>query len=216
MSQPSDSTTVSDAERGTTLGATLLRVAWFAIILGLVIETVLLVLAAGFGDIPGIKEIAVDLVQKISWSVIVCVGLAFGKAASKSQPAWTGLSGLFAAPVTFSVAGTLHKSASYALHLPAGSGFIVLFLLALLKGLEYGTLGWLLARVGKKPGAGAGAYAGVGFVVGLVFGTVIVYTSGSNRAVLAVLPEFINEVLYPIGCSLALFAADVLGKRAGK
>ena len=64
MSQPSDSTTVSDAEKGTTLGATLLRVAWFAIILGLVIEAVLLVLAAGFGDIPGIKEIAVDLVQK--------------------------------------------------------------------------------------------------------------------------------------------------------
>jgi hypothetical protein len=54
MSQPSDSTTVSDAERGTTLGATLLRVAWFAIILGLVIEAVLLVLAAGFGDIPGV------------------------------------------------------------------------------------------------------------------------------------------------------------------
>src|SRR5215471_11575250 len=61
------STTVSDAERGATLGATLLRVAWFAIILGLVIEAVLLVLVAGFGDIPGIKEIAVDLVQKISW-----------------------------------------------------------------------------------------------------------------------------------------------------
>jgi hypothetical protein len=140
----------------------------------------------------------------------------FRQGASKSQPAWTGLSGLFAAPVAFSVAGTLHKSASYALHLPAGSGFIVLFLLALLKGLEYGTLGWLLARVGKKPGAGAGAYADVRFVVGLVFGTVIVYTAGSNRAVLAVLPEFINEVLYPIGCSLALFAADVLGKRAGK
>ena len=219
MSQPNASTTTltaSDTEGGATLGATLLRVAWLAIILGLVIEAILLLLAAGFGGIPGIKKIVADIVQKVSWSVIVCVGLAFGKAASKGQPPWTGLSGLFAAPVAFSVAGTLHKSASYALNLPAAAGVIVPFLIALLKGLEYGALGWLLAQVGKKSGVGAGAYAGVGFVVGLVFGTAIVYSSGANRAMLAILPQFINEVLFPIGCSLALFAADVLGKRAAK
>jgi len=53
--------------------------------------------------------------------MIVCVGLAFGKTASRGQPAWTGLSGLLSAPIAFSVAGTLHKSASYALKL-AGAG----------------------------------------------------------------------------------------------
>src|SRR5215470_14614616 len=127
MSQPTASTTnltAADTEGGATLGATLLRVAWLAILLGLVIEAILLLFAAGFGGIPGIRKIVADIVQKVSWSVIVCVGLAFGKAASKGQPSWTGLSGVFAAPVAFSVAGTLHKSASYALNLPAGSGVL--------------------------------------------------------------------------------------------
>ena len=203
---------------GPRLAETLLRIAWLAILLGLGIEAILLILAAGFGGIPGIQPIVADLVQKVSWSVIVCAGLAFGKAASKGQPAWMGFAGLFSAPVAFSVAGTLHRSASYALKLAEpGSGAAFPFLIAALKGLEYAALGLILGWVGKRARAGAAAYAAAGFVIGLVFGTAIVWSSASGSLIsLKVLPRLINEVLFPLGCSLALFAADAIGERTGK
>jgi hypothetical protein len=217
MSQTSVSSTDSsaiNADGTASLGATLLRVAWLAVGLGLVIEAILIVLAVGFAGTLGMGKIVTDLVQKISWSVIVCVGLAFGKAASKGKAGWMGLSGLFGAPVAFSVAGTLHKSASSALKLAeqsSGSGFP--FAIAALKGIEYAALGILLAWLGKKAGAGAASYAGTGLGVGLVFATAIVLSSGVQQMSSAVISQFVNELVFPVGCSLAIFGADVLGKR---
>ena len=202
------------ADGTATLGATLLRVAWLAVGLGLVLEVILIVLAIGFSSALGMGKIVADLVQKISWSVIVCVGLAFGKAASKGKAAWMGLSGLFAAPVAFSVAGTLHKTAASALKLAEqGAGVAFPFLIAALKGLEYAVLGLLLAWLGKKATAGAMTYTGTGLVVGLVFATAIVYASGAQQMTPGVISQFVNEVVFPIGCCLAIFGADVLGKR---
>ena len=60
------------ADGTATLGATLLRVAWLAVGLGLVLEVILILLAIGFSSTLGMGKIVADLVQKISWSVIVC------------------------------------------------------------------------------------------------------------------------------------------------
>ena len=208
-----DSSAVTE-EGEATLGATLLRVAWLAVGLGLIIEAILIILAVGFAGTLGMGKIVADLVQRISWSVIVCVGLAFGKAASKGKAAWMGLSGLFGAPIAFSVAGTLHKSASTALKLAeqsSESGFP--FAIAALKGIEYAVLGILLAWLGKKTSAGAVSYAGTGLGIGLVFATAIAYSSGAQHMTSGGISMFINEVVFPVGCALAIFGADVLGKR---
>ena len=67
----------------------LLHVGWLAVLLGLVMEVILVVLAAGFGTLKGANPILADLVQKVSWSVVVCVGLAFGTTAKKARgPRW--------------------------------------------------------------------------------------------------------------------------------
>lgn len=210
----------NSSEAGSNLG-TLLHVAWLAIVLGMIIEIVLVVLAAGFGGIPGIKSIVADLIQKVSWSVIVCVGLALGKVASKAQSTFMGLAGLFAAPLAFNVARTLHKSASYALKLAEpGAGLVAPFLLASLKGLEYAALGVLLGWVAKKSSAGVMSHAGAGLIVGLIFGSAIVSIPYGFATELMpvdkVLPQFINELIFPVGCSLALFTADVIGKRVAQ
>src|SRR2546422_1990698 len=63
----------------------LLHVGWLAVLLGLVMEVILVVLAAGFGTLKGANPILADLVQKVSWSVVVCVGLAFGTTAKKAR-----------------------------------------------------------------------------------------------------------------------------------
>lgn len=64
-----------------------LRVAWLSVGLGIVLEILLLVLAA-FTDTGGAspKPFISDLAQKISWSFIVCIGLALGLAAAAGAP----------------------------------------------------------------------------------------------------------------------------------
>ncbi len=64
--------------KGTSLGATLLRVAWLSVLLGLGVEVLLLLFAASSGLVPELGEIVAASVQKISWGVIVCTGLAIG------------------------------------------------------------------------------------------------------------------------------------------
>ena len=66
-------------------GPTLVRVAWLSIGLGLAMEVLLLVLAITLGNAQSAKPFLADLTQKVTWSVIVCVGLAIGKLASKAH-----------------------------------------------------------------------------------------------------------------------------------
>jgi hypothetical protein len=52
--------------------------------LGFVVEAVKLLSAAGVGVFPGLNLGAVaDLAGQVSWSTIVCVGLAIGTAVSR-------------------------------------------------------------------------------------------------------------------------------------
>ncbi len=109
--------------------ATFLKVAWLSICLGIGMEILLLIAAAGFGAFSAVKVIVVDLVQKISWSFIVCTGLALG--------------------VIF--------------------GGLVLFL--------------------------------------------TVHGAPKPPAAVSLLSKGINEVLFPVGCSLVLFSATALSRR---
>src|SRR3712207_350431 len=97
------------------LGATLLRVAWLAVLLGLGMEILLVLVAVGFGSLPGVGATVADLVRQVSWSIFVCVGLAVGTAVSKLRAPLMGVLGFFAAPSAFAVARSLHQSAAQAL-----------------------------------------------------------------------------------------------------
>ena len=126
------------------------------------------------------------------------------------------ISGLISAPAAFSIARTLHNSTAYALK-AAEAGVVAAFpfLLAGLKGLEYAALGLILGWMSKHAAASLKAYAGSGLLVGSTFGTVIaaMATPGGFQSANIVAP-LVNEVLFPVGCSLALFAADAIGEKA--
>ncbi|MGH7833738.1 MAG: hypothetical protein ACREQK_08850 [Candidatus Binatia bacterium] len=53
-----------------------------------------------------------------------------------------------------------------------------------------------------------------------MFGAALVLNVHGARPEALVTPkalaQFVNEVIFPVGCSLALFAADVLGKRTAR
>ena len=192
-----------------------MRVAWLAILLGIAMEGILLVLSAGLGDLLGLGSIIADLAQNVSWSVLVCLGLSVGTAVRSARVPVMGLLGFLAAPAAFEISRVIHKGAIQALAISGSAGEdLSPFLLALIKGLEYGCLGLALGWVSQRPWGGAVAHMAVGFVVGAVFGgTVIALLAASGPEVSAtiLLSRGVTEVLFPVGCSLVLFSAEALG-----
>ena len=209
MNQPSDKTSLSK---------TLLQAAWLAVLLGLGMEVVLLAVAAGFKNSMTAQAIVADLVQKVSWSTFVCVGVALGTAASKMRPQAMGLAGLIAAPIAFGIAKVLHKSASQALSLagPTAAAGPSPFLLAFLKGLEYAVLGYVVGKLGRSQ-AGLRAHALAGCIIGVIFGGVIIYVTVTMAAkplpLAGIISRSVNELVFPIGCSIVLYTVQRLGEK---
>jgi hypothetical protein len=199
------------------LGGKLLRVAWLAIALGIAMEGLLLLLGAGLGKSLGLGSIVADLVKNVSWSVFVCCGLAVGTAVAKARVPVMGLLGLLAAPTAFEISRALHKGTLEAMATTGGGGEVLSpVLVGVIKGVEYGCLGLAIAWVGQRPWGGAAAHVAVGLLVGLVFGgTIVALTMGSTPPPppADVLSVGVNEVIFPIGCSLVLFSAGALGER---
>ncbi|MGF1470194.1 MAG: hypothetical protein ACFB50_00450 [Rubrobacteraceae bacterium] len=201
------------------LGATLLRVAWLAILLGLGMEVLLLLVASYGGSLLGLRPLVADFIKNISWWVVVCMGIAVGTAVGRSQMAFMGLFGLLTAPLAFEISRVLHKGSMQALRVtgggePADTSALVL---ALVKGVEFGILGLAIAWLWTRPWGGVKAHIGLGLAVGVVFGGVMLVLLFGGEPVKAteVVSRGINEVLFPVGCALVLFTARALGSRAG-
>lgn len=195
-----------------------MRAAWLAIILGFVMEGLLLLVAAGFGVFSGLEAVAADLVRQISWSTIVCVGLALGTAVSRISTPLMGIMGLLAAPLAFVVSRGLHQGALRTLQVVGdGAGATPVLLIALLKGAEYACLGLAIGWLGHRHWGGLAAHIAVGLVLGILFGGSIVALTYSTApeppATAALLSQSVNELLFPVGCSLVLFSAMALGRR---
>src|SRR5918998_3813041 len=203
------------------LGSTPFRAAWLAILLGFAMEALPLLFTAGFGIAPGLKPIAADLIRQVSWSTIVCVGLALGTAVSKARAPLMGLLGLLAAPLAFTVSRSLHQGAVKTLEV-AGSGADAppVLLLAVLKAVEYACLGMAVGWIGRRAWGGLSAHVATGLLVGLVFGgTIVALTyqmSPEPLATAALVSRGANEILFPVGCSLVLFAATAMGEQVGR
>ncbi|MDD5558400.1 hypothetical protein [Candidatus Methylomirabilis sp.] len=199
----------------------LLYVGWLAVLLGLTMEAVLVALAAGFGTLKGANPVLADLVQKVSWSTIVCVGLAIGATVKKARGPVMGLAGLFAAPLAFMVARSLHDGAKEALAVAADAGpGPSLILIAILKGFQYGSFGLMLDWVAKKPWGGLSAHLATGLAVGVVFGgtmvALFVQAAPQTPPVPVLVSRTANECLFPIGCALVVYISKILKKLSGR
>ena len=197
---------------------TVLRVAWLSIGLGLALEVVLLVLAAftdTAGDTP--RPFLSDLAQKVSWSFIVCVGLAFGTTAGRAREGIMGLLGLISAPAGFTVARAAHKAVNGALGI-AGKAMApgLVLLVGGLKGAQYALFGVVLGWITKRA-FGLKTYVAAGLAFGLTFGLAIVAAtvraSPAPLSTVDVAARAINEVLFPVGCALVLYASGALAKK---
>jgi hypothetical protein len=194
--------------------ATLLRVAWLAILLGLLLQLALLLVAVGFGTAPSPGPLLAETLKTVSWSLLVCVGVALGRVAAKGRLPLEGITGLLAAPLALTAANTVQKGVAEAVNaagVPAGPA--PLWVLAI-KAAEYACLGLALNWVGRRAWGSALGHLAVGLMVGVVFGgmflTVVVQSAPTPLAAPALLGRGVNELLFPVGCALVVFIAEVL------
>ncbi|MEZ0259418.1 MAG: hypothetical protein ACAH80_00315 [Alphaproteobacteria bacterium] len=206
------------AKNSDALAQTLIKAAWWSVLLGLGMQLLLLVAAAFFTGIPALQEIVADTVQKISWSTLVCSGVAVGLAAGKMRAPVMGFAGLVAAPAAFYVAKIAHKSVAQALGIASqvAASAPSPMLLAGLKGLEYAVLGFLIGQLGRRKKVGLKGHMLAGGGVGLGFGGFILYlmvTQAANPIPLGgIVTRGINEMIFPVGCALVLYAAQKVGE----
>ena len=195
---------------------TLLRVAWLAIVLGLLLQLALLLVAAGFGTAAGSRSLLAETFRTVSWSLLVCVGVALGRVAAKGRMPLEGITGLLAAPLALTAANTVQKSVAEALGV-AGTraGPTPLWVLAL-KAAEYAFLGLALGWLGRRAWGSALGHMAAGLVTGIVFGgaflALIVQAAPTPLSTPSLVAKGINELLFPIGCALVVFIAEVLGR----
>jgi Family of unknown function (DUF5317) len=196
--------------------ATLLRVAWLAILLGLLLQLALLLVAAGFGTVTGPQPLLAETSKTVSWSLLVCVGVALGRVAAKGRVPLEGATGLLAAPLALTAANTLQKGVAEALNVTgAAVGPAPLWVLAI-KAAEYACLGLALGWIGRRASGSALGHAGAGLVTGIIFGgaflTIIIQSAPTPLSTPSLLARGVNELLFPIGCALVVFIAEVLGR----
>jgi hypothetical protein len=193
---------------------TLLRVAWLAILLGLLLQLALLLVTTGFSTATSPRAVLAETLRTVSWSLLVCVGVALGRVAAQGRLPLEGLTGLLAAPLALTAANTVQKGVAEAVNatgVPAGPAPV--WVLAI-KAAEYGCLGLALNWVGRRAWGSALGHLAVGLLVGVVFGgvflTVVVQSAPTPLATPALLAKGLNELLFPVGCALVVFIAEVL------
>jgi hypothetical protein len=192
----------------------LLRVAWLAIVLGLLLQLTMLLVAAGFGAATSSRTLLAETFKTVSWSLLVCVGVALGRVAAKGQVPLEGVTGLLAAPLALTAANVVQKGVAEAVDaagVPAGPAPV--WVLAI-KAAEYACLGLALEWIGRRAWHSALGHLGVGLMVGVVFGgvflTVVVQSAPTPLPTPALLAKGVNELLFPVGCALVVFIAEVL------
>ena len=188
---------------------TLLRIAWLAIALGLLLQLAVLLVAAGFGAVAGSRALLAETLRTVSWSLLVCVGVALGRVAAKGRVPLEGVTGLLAAPLALTAANAVQKGVAEAVDaagVPAGPA--PLWVLAI-KAAEYGCLGLALEWVGRRAWHSALGHMAVGMMTGVIFGgvflAVVVQSAPTPVSTPALLAKGLNELLFPVGCALVVY-----------
>lgn len=202
------------------ISKTALHAAWMAIALGVLVQLVVFIakLSAG-AKIPG-AALAVDMASGISWSVVVCGGVAIGSVAAKLRPQAMGLAGIAFAPLAFAAAKGAQRGLGPLVGVPPEVIGPVMIETGAAKAVEYALLGFMLGALIYTPKSTFKAHAALGVAFGIVFASIFAAINLMNLAPGAQLPPprlagvLANELVFPVGCSLVIYWVSQLSGRA--
>jgi hypothetical protein len=193
--------------------------ALLAIVLGFVMQAAILAakLVAG-ASFPGIT-LLVDLAQGVTWSFLVCAGVSVATAVTQGRVMLASLIAAVFAPIALALAKSAQKVMGHLIGAASEPGVLSLTTVGIFRAVEYGVLGWVLAVLVQKQEARAWPYLGIGAAVGLLVGGSFVGLSlsaassaGAEPATAEVAAMVVNEVFFPIGCALVIFASQWVGR----
>lgn len=192
---------------------------WMAILLGLLAQGAVLAakLLAG-GKVPE-AQLLVDVASGVTWAMVVCGGVAIGTAASRNAPQTMGLLGLAFAPLAFAAAKAVQRGIGGIVGLPPEALTPLLFQTGAVKAVEYALLGFILGRIIRTSKSTLPNHALIGLGFGVAFSAIFVWLLFFNAAPGAAVPTprvvgtAINELIFPMGCSMVLYWVTQLGMR---
>ncbi|MBE7185256.1 MAG: hypothetical protein INR68_12735 [Methylobacterium mesophilicum] len=197
----------------------LATIAWASILAGIALQTLLLVAKLAGGLVPSSAQVIVDFAQGVTWSFFVCAGIGIGTAIGKARETIGGLVGMVSAPLALGLARGVQKAVAGAVSAPTQTVIVSLAVVGVVRAVEYGILGWLLARLTAKSELRAGRYLGSGASVGIPFGAAMTGVTwfmarqgGIPVATPALVSTALNEMFFPVACSFVIYLAAHVGK----
>jgi hypothetical protein len=189
-----------------------LTAAWLAVALGLIVQGLIVIARLLAGGTANPLAFLASVGQGITWSVLVCGGVALGTVAGKARSVAMGVIGLLAGPVAWGLAKGVQKALQSLMGLPQDrlDGFFLL--ITGLKGVEYAILGAALGFMVGKPWARLPAFAGLGLATGFVFAAIVIQLTiyhGPTKMP-ALIGTGVNEIVFPVGCALVIYAVQRL------
>lgn len=196
---------------------TIAVVALLAIGLGLAMQiAVVAVKLIGGSGLPGITLMA-DLVQSITWSVVICVGVSIATAVSKGRKALAGLLGAAFAPLGIATAKAAQKATLEMLSALEQPSLLPFLTLGTLRAVQYGLLAWILTTLAEKEIRRPSPYLLAGLIIGLVGGGVVTgltQLAATAERVSLGLPQFagtlVSEIGSPLGCAFVILIGQIL------
>lgn len=195
-------------------------IAWLSIVLGFAMQGIVLAGKLSVGDRPELVQVVIDLAQGVTWSFFVCAGVGLGTTIAKAHKALGGLIGLIVAPIAMGIAKGSQKFMVSALGAADKPVILSLGTLGVLRAIEYGLLGWALAWLATRQETPLGRFVLAGAAVGLAFGggiTALTVHVANGRGIALTTPQIvgtsINEIVFPIGCSVVVYIALQVGRQ---
>lgn len=190
-----------------------------AVTIGVLLQILLVVLRVSAGSgAPGVAALS-EAAGSVSWSTLVCSGVALGVGAARYRAQLMGLLGLVCAPIAFACAKGVQRGVDVLMDAEPGPLGLLVLQIGAIKAVEYGLLGVAIAWLIGTGRSTKLRHAAVGLAFGLVFGS-IQYVLQSAAAPGGVLPTpkllglLVNELLFPIGCAMVLHLIARLAEEA--
>lgn len=194
------------------LGPALFRAAWLAVLLGISLQLILTVISVIGGKEPKTNTLIVETANKISWSLVTCVGLALGMLLARMNLSMVGFAGFLAASLSFTIARAVQMGLNEALSIATPGGPFP-YTVALIKGAEYAILGIALGWIAKKKAGSVLVMIAAGLTIAVIFSNILmavaVATAKQPIPSIDVVLRYLNEAIFPVGCTSVIIATKI-------
>jgi len=192
-------------------------VAGLGVGLGIAMQIAIVLLRLLGGQAPNSTAIA-GLLQTVTWSTLVCTGVAVGMALGKARAALASVYSAVFAPLALTAAKGVEKLIASLMNVANNPGVLSIATIGVVRALEYGLLAWLLAWLSQRNERRLLPYGLAGGGVGVFFGgTILLMTyvaSGldeTGRNYLTLASTAIAEIGSPLGCAFVIYVAQFVG-----